>query len=107
MSHRKTIRVLVADAGKRCHVQEIPDTLEAMQAIVGGYIEHVDTLDPGIDIWANEEGLLKGLPPNRNLGLNVIVGPILVTACNKSGNAVSLSDEQIKIATAVLDPEKS
>lgn len=40
--------------------------LDELQRIVGGYIERVPMPDdfPG-DVWANEEGLLEGLPLNK------------------------------------------
>lgn len=53
-------------------IKEITDTLtlEDMQAAVGGYIEPCapqELRDMGYEMLANEEGLLKGLPPNQNL----------------------------------------
>lgn len=55
-------------------------SLEEMQKAVGGYIERVGTyLD--CSVWANEEGLLKGLPLNvraSELCYRPIVGDVLV-----------------------------
>lgn len=60
-------------------------SLQEMQEAVGGYVERVQ-LDGRTYIWANEEGLLHGLPLNRiatrlyqaKYGLNVsIVGDAL------------------------------
>ena len=38
---RDKIKILVVEPMKPCEVREIPDTLEAMQALVGGYIQAV------------------------------------------------------------------
>ena len=54
--------------------------LKEMQEIVGGYIEIV-SLDGGMIMVVNEEGLLKRLPPNviaSELAGRVIVGSVLV-----------------------------
>lgn len=37
----KKIRVLVKEPGKEAELREIPNTLEDLQCIVGGYIETV------------------------------------------------------------------
>lgn len=61
------IQVLVVEPMKPCRVQEIPDTLEAMQAIVGGHIETVTPFTEPVAIVCNEEGKLQDLPINRPL----------------------------------------
>lgn len=69
----KTLRVLhvwnTDDKGFVCQAKEIPYTLEAMQGLVGGYIETVEIMD-GIVIVCNEEGKLLGLPPAAELTVN-------------------------------------
>ena len=44
---------------------EIDDTLEAMQAMVGGDIEEYMPFEDEVAIVCHEEGKLIGLPPNR------------------------------------------
>lgn len=44
---------------------EIDDTLEAMQAVVGGNIEEYMPFEDEVAIVCHEEGKLIGLPPNR------------------------------------------
>lgn len=39
------------------------DGLDDMQAVVDGYIERACSFD-GVDMWVNEEGLLRTLPIN-------------------------------------------
>ena len=61
------IKVLVVEPMKPCRVEEIDHSLEAMQAIVGGYIEEVTPFNDPVAIVCNEEGKLQGLPFNRQL----------------------------------------
>lgn len=58
-------------------VIDIPNTLEALQEKVGGYIETV-TFATDAAIICNEEGRLMGLPYNCNLLGVSFVGPILI-----------------------------
>jgi hypothetical protein len=59
------LSVLLIQPGKAPRMVEIPDTLDAMQELVGGYIEEYMPFDDEVAIIVNEEGKLKGLPPNR------------------------------------------
>lgn len=56
---------------------EIPNTLKALQAEVGGYIETV-ALDAKSVIICNEEGRLIGLEPNITINGVSFVGTILI-----------------------------
>ena len=60
------IRVLYKPVGKPFEVREIPNTLEACQELVGGYIEPV-TICTDLVLVCNEEGKIDGLPLNRAL----------------------------------------
>lgn len=96
----KTIKVLVVEPIKPCRVEEIGDSLEAMQAVVGGYIEEVTPFNEAVAIVCNEEGKLRGLPYNRPLvdrnGLpyDILCGTFFIAGVN-SEHFVSLTDEQI------------
>ena len=59
------IRTVMVPADGQAYVTEIENSLEAMQAAVGGYIQTA-SLTKGIDIVCNEEGHLIGLPVNKN-----------------------------------------
>lgn len=59
----KMIRVLYKPVGKPLEERRIPNTLEACQELVGGYIEVVHIAENVICI-VNEEGLILGLPKN-------------------------------------------
>ena len=65
LSARESLSVLFIQPKKEPRMVEIPDTLEAMQELVGGYIEEYMPFDDEVAIIVNEEGKLKGLPPNR------------------------------------------
>ena len=89
-----TIKVMVYEPGKRGDLREIPDTLEAFQEIVGGYVEaHHDTAT-GAFVYCDEDGTLKKLPPNRQIGAWSVVGNALL--CRHDGaDTVGLTDEQV------------
>lgn len=59
------ISVLLVEPNKHPKMIEIDDTLEAMQAIVGGDIEEYMPFEDEVAIVCHEEGKLIGLPPNR------------------------------------------
>ena len=78
-------------------VIEIDNSLEAMQALVGGWIE-ILRLNDGLDLVMNEEGKLLGLPPNVSLfgGLDVVAGDCFLIRHNTAGEAVSVTATDIK-----------
>lgn len=59
------ISVLLVEPNKYPKMIEIDDTLEAMQAMVGGDIEEYMPFEDDVAIVCHEEGKLIGLPPNR------------------------------------------
>lgn len=81
----------------------VPDTsgrdyrkLDNLQAFVGGYIERVLLPSPGdrqVSGWINEEGKLIPLKPNFILpGVDVIYGPMLITAVDAAGEVAPLTE---------------
>ena len=95
----KMLKVLVVEPLKPCRVQEIPDTLEAMQQIVGGNIEAVSFAREAI--ICNEEGKILDLPFNRPLcdkhgiPFDIIQGTFFVAGVD-GASFVSLTDDQIQ-----------
>lgn len=75
------LKVIVCRVGQAPVIEDIPDTLEAMQGLVDGYLEHV-TLPQGLSLWCNEEGLLKGMPFNRYMYGIPIAGDFFLTRAN-------------------------
>ena len=104
----KTIKVLVVEPMKPCRVAEIPDKLEVMQAIVGGYIQEVAPFAEPVVIVCNEEGKLQGLPYNRPLvdrnGLpyDILCGNFFIAGV-QGEHFVSLTDEQISCYKELYD----
>lgn len=100
----KTLKTLKLTTQRTMEELEIPDTLEALQEQVGGYIEvaYVSSgiIDADIDMFVNEEGKLLGLEPTiavmqGNKVVEVICGPVLFAGHDSEGNTVSLTEEQI------------
>ena len=82
--------------------------LEAMQGMVGGYLERVCLSGDGLnrlDLFFDEEGKLKGLPCNPTATLlsgialrnDIIVGDAFVCARDGHGNSVGLLDAQERV----------
>ena len=100
MKKQPVIKVLKVEPDKAPEVIEMPNELEAMQAIVGGYIE-VYPLAEDVAIVCNEEGKMMGLELNRPVYHNgkmveIIAGTFFIAGDDISiGEFVSLTDEQI------------
>ena len=73
---KETITGLYKLPGKKPEARVIPNTLEALQELVGGYIEAIN-LFPNIVVIVNEEGVLKDMPFNMYLAGHWLRGPVL------------------------------
>lgn len=69
------IRVIIKQPGQKPYVTHISNSLENLQKTVGGYIETVNVA--GIVIICDEEGRIKDLPFNCNIGMTSFVGPVI------------------------------
>jgi len=106
MAKEARIKVLVVEPQKQPYVKQIENSLEAMQSVVGGFIEsHPADLtgaDPDVDLIVNEEGKLTGLPFNRELrGLDgevydIVAGTFFVSRKDDEGESISLTEGDIK-----------
>lgn len=77
MEKQKNILVVIKEPGKAPYVEPcFPNTLEAFQKAVGGYIETL-TLCEDLVMVVNEEGLLQGLPYNCKVCGRPFVGTIV------------------------------
>lgn len=97
--------------------QEIENTLEALQEVVGGYIEipYLSEVfaENDIDIIINDEGkFIEGLKAEiaivkdgTNEVLDVVMGNCIFASHNDEGDTVSLTDEQIAIVQNELKME--
>jgi uncharacterized protein DUF3846 len=96
------IQVVIVEPDKKPYKKTIDNSLEAMQAIVGGYIENVRIASTQkgamVSLIVNEEGKLIGLPVNRVIrgrgGQDILVGTFFVTASNGEGDQISLTDQE-------------
>lgn len=100
MKKEPVIKVLKVEPDKAPELIEMKNELEAMQAIVGGYIE-IYPLAEGVAIVCNEEGKINGLELNRPIFHNgqiveIIAGTFFIAGDDISiGEFVSLTEEQI------------
>ncbi len=74
------------------------NTLETKQELVDGYIEYAYSDNfPDVAFICNEEGKIKGLPYNRDIGHDIIAGNfIIISSKDDEGEDISLSDRQIE-----------
>lgn len=95
-------------------VDEIDGSLESMQAIVGGYIEHrsLHLFDPttestrAFDLWCNEEGALNGLP-EVNTPWGPVFGNFFLSRLDAEGNTSALSYHDVDLIGAHLHAHAS
>ncbi len=97
-----TMTILEVMPGRKPERKVIPHTLEAMQAVVGGYIQAIYPYGDMVAIMCNEEGKLIGLEPNRAIRsqdtgeiLDIISGSFFVCGLNED-DFCSLTEEQIE-----------
>ena len=96
------ILVVVVEPGKKPYKKVIPNSLDSMKEIVGGWIENVfigeTKMGARVGIVLNEEGKLIGLPANRRIhfqrGSDTLVGNLFITAYNMQGDNVTLTDAE-------------
>ena len=95
------IKVVVQNPGELSRIVAVPNTLEALQELVGGYIEP-HHICGSLVLVMDEDGRLKGLPENvRCVQYGTIVGPVFITA-DKDEDFRSLTPEEIQTARAWL-----
>ena len=69
------MRVIIKAPGRIPLITDIKNTLERLQSAVGGYIEAVPMISPGVVCICNEEGKIKrGFEPNFFFFHDVIMG---------------------------------
>lgn len=89
------IRVLVYEPGKHGEVREIPDTTEALQALVGGFFEVIFDDDAGIHVFVNDDA--RELPVNRRFGQHVVRGTAVFSRSDDHGRTAGLYDEDVAL----------
>ena len=95
------IKIIIVEPNKQLYIKEVENKLSVLQNIVGGYIETV-FIGNDIILICNEEGKLMGLPYNKTVYNEPIVGTFFLTSSNSEGNFISLTDEQIELCMDLL-----
>ncbi len=103
------MKVLIVEPGKAPYAKEITDTLEAMQELVGGYIQAIYPFSDEMALVCNEEGKLAGLPLNRALRdeageiYDIISGTFFLCAAPADSDSFeSLTEDQVKVYSALF-----
>lgn len=93
------MRVCVIPTNQPVYLHDLEgDTLKGLQSLVDGYIEPcapAQLREVGIELLANEEGLLRGLAPNVNLFPFFFVGQLVAVGIGEE-DFVSLTPVQEK-----------
>ena len=97
---KKTITVLILHASGNIEMLRIDNTRSALQKIVGGYIEAVyDPYCLNGHAYVNDEGLIIGLPYNKNaekyLGVHIRGDAVLMTH-DRHGDEDDVTVQQIR-----------
>ena len=100
------MKVVMVEPGQYARIEELDTGLESLQKAVGGLIDCAYPWQEKICIVCNDEGLINGMPLNRNVeNYQPIAGPFFV--CGIEGeDFCSLTDEQAQRYQAMfLQPE--
>ena len=101
---RKRIRVVQKTVDGGWTVRMMPNTLEALQAAVGGYIETVK-LTTELTLVCNEEGIIQGLPFNGMVFNLPIYGDFLIVKTWRD-EFTTLSMEEANAVIRILDKKE-
>lgn len=89
------MNVLVVQPGKSPKEMVIDGSLKSMQHIVGGLIEPAYTRDDSVVFVCNDEGIINGMPFNREIEKGqFIFGPFFICG-NGEEEFASLTEEQM------------
>ena len=109
------MQIFKIDTDGNAAVKDIKGDLKSLQTEVGGLITlanyYEELEDQGIDIFADDEGLLKAGPKttliitdkkNRMKVLTALVGNLIFVSHDDEGHTLGLTDEQIAFINAHL-----
>ena len=109
------MQIFKIDTDGNAGVKDIKGDLKSLQTEVGGLITlanyYEELEDHGIDIFADDEGLLKADPKttliitdkkNRMKVLTTLVGNLIFVSHDDEGSTLGLTDEQIAFIKAHL-----
>ncbi len=104
LARRVTLTVLTVRGGVAA-VEQMPNDLKAMSAIVGGYVEHVSLRGRfhGLHLWVNEQGHLEQLPTWMTpFYPQPLAGDFFLTRLDPAGETTSLEPADIALLKSVL-----
>lgn len=96
--------VVIKEPNKKARIVEVNGEVdyELLSSTVGGYITQAimgweDEYYPlDVTVFANDEGLLMGLPVNVNNGTQTLVGNLIATHTDEVGNSHGFDAETAK-----------
>lgn len=90
------MNVLMIDTEHRMYWDDVPNTLEALQAAVGGNIEVVP-MDTHLCVICNEEGKLLGLPPVAAMPArrDVLCGTLVICRTTSDGEFTNAEEDDL------------
>lgn len=88
------MRIVKVEPNKPAYTTDIPNTLDAIQAAVGGGFFEVVYCGNHICLCCNDEGKLNGMPPNRRVGYDIICGEFFLVGDDGCGDFRSLTDTE-------------
>jgi hypothetical protein len=88
------LRVVAVESGRPAYEAEISNSLRAFQQAVRGNIEVFYPFDDDAVIICNEDGKIDGLPLNRVIHGETMVGNLVIVGDDGEGEFRSLTDEQ-------------
>jgi hypothetical protein len=97
----RKVRVLCFPIGGAPEIREFTstddgDVYEDLREFIGNLVDRV-SVGRGLDIWCDDEGLLTNPPAwNRLVGSSPMAGPLVLMRANDEGEAISLTDEDIR-----------
>ena len=96
MTEDNFMRVIRIDTAHRIYWDDLPNTPEALQQAVGGYIEVVP-LNEQLCVICNEEGKLLGLPPVATMPVrrDVLCGPLVICRTTQDGEFSDAQEEDL------------
>lgn len=98
---KETIMAIIKEPGKPAEVKEIPNTLEKLQEIVGGYIQMIQ-FDRESALICDEEGKLKGYEVNFPLWNDVIVGTCVIAGVDGE-DLTDVPEQTIRTLSAICE----
>lgn len=95
---QRKIKGLIVEPNELPKEIEFDNNLKTKQSLLDGNIEYVSRdYYPDVIFICNEEGKIRGLPLNRDIGHDIIAGPFLIVGDDPElGEDRSLTEDQIK-----------